>query len=97
MGGVNPLLGMNPAMMAGQLKSGRLSRSTDLDPSPDINEDEIKSWLFKTIGETKSEGSLHDLVRDGQLLCRYSDIPLPCGTDYREALLTVLEPDWSVS
>ncbi|KND00643.1 uncharacterized protein SPPG_03769 [Spizellomyces punctatus DAOM BR117] len=82
MGGINPLMGLNPGMMAGQLKPGRLSRTQSQETGlelGDVDEKELKDWIFKTIGESSptNPADLKELLKDGQLLCRLMNAVRP--------------------
>ncbi|TPX64892.1 hypothetical protein SpCBS45565_g05541 [Spizellomyces sp. 'palustris'] len=82
MGGINPLMGLNPGLMAGQLKSGRLSRSQSQETGlelGDVDEKELKDWIFKTIGESSptTPVDLKELLKDGQILCRVMNAVRP--------------------
>ncbi|KAI9097006.1 hypothetical protein DFS34DRAFT_622161 [Phlyctochytrium arcticum] len=88
MGGINPLMGMNPALMAGQLKE-RCSRSASFDglekltnaSSDGISDKDVQSWVCKQVGSNApAEGEFEDSLKDGQVLCRLINALNPSGS-----------------
>ncbi|KAI8912025.1 calponin homology domain-containing protein [Powellomyces hirtus] len=85
MGGVNPLLGMDPTAMMSQLRAGRLSRSQSTDQVTEAataqgSEEDVRTWIYTTLNEPVPESDLQPLLKDGQVLCRLINAVRPSSS-----------------
>ncbi|KAL2917075.1 hypothetical protein HK105_203507 [Polyrhizophydium stewartii] len=74
MGGMNPLVPMGFKPGAVKLRSSSGNGLADAAGGPEVNEAELRQWLFEKIGDDDllpdSGTSLKEALRDGKLLCK---------------------------